>query len=110
MINIVLFNVMCVMFMNSNWSDHERFPEQKIPYNIGHIVSGFVCLIALIILFIKLCWYKNREVISLKNQSRFASLIRCMIVVLSFGFLFTGAYINMESTIGKQEDNLNTKE
>ena len=98
------------MYMNSNWSDHERLPSQKMPYVIGNIISGSVCLIALVILLIKICWYKNIEVISLKNQSRFASLIRCMIGVLSFGFLFTGAYINLESTIGKQEDNLNTKE
>ena len=98
------------MFMNSNWSDHERFPEQKIPYNIGHIVSGSLCLIALIILFIKLRWYKNIEVISLKNQSRFAILIRFMIFVLYIGFFLYGAYANGAGEIVKQEDNLNTKE
>ena len=106
MINLSLYCILSILFINVNWIDHKHF----VQYIIGHAISLSLCVICLIILLIKLCFYKNKEVISLKDQSRFSSFIRCMIVVLYFGFLFTGAYVNVEGLVVKEKDNANIKE
>ena len=94
MINIIFFNGLCLIIINYDWSDHERFPAQIIPYNIGHILCLSTCFICLIIILIKLCWYKNKEVVSLKNHPKLSSLIEFIILFQNKSILFFGARIN----------------
>ena len=94
--NLLLFNILSIIYMNGNLIDYDRQPWQKTPYFIGHIFSLIIWISCSIIFLIKLCWYKNKELISQKNQLRLASLIRCMIILQVYLLIFGGVYNNLQ--------------
>ena len=104
MINLPSSGVMNIIFININWVDHERFPHRIIPYYVVHIFILSIWFICLIILLIKLCFYRNKELISLKYYSSFASAIKVIIIVQYFLYWFGSVYINTHDVHVGQDD------
>ena len=78
--------------MNSAWPEKTAPQQQKITYNIGHALSGSIGLIALVIILIKLCLYKNKEMVSLKNQWKISSVVQFIILLQYFYIILGGCY------------------